>query len=445
MTKPIRGRNGNFVRHTPVNVLKHHVRSRRLAVPIILAAVGFGVFVVFQSMASTRAFTRMECLGTERKGYATAEDCYLGSAEGVASKYFITIFGRRPNVDSLKFWSNTLSGLSTPAEYRLAVKMLDSTEAKRKFTALPSDKDKIEYLYFNALGRKPDPAGLNYWSARAKREKNWAKIVTLFISRPEVARKIRPEVLISVNALPMNWWPTRVPASVSPRGVYSGWNWNASASGYKSFEHSLVVDSYKPGSSYFWSHQFGFVGGDGGYIGLQSTGAAGRRSGEYRKTAIFSIFKAAIATDTPGCTISYDTFDGAPGSGTSCIITYNWVKGRTYKLRTEMGAREANGTWWSGWVVDTTSGAKTLIGRIKVPATWKGHRNNSVMWTENFFSTARTCNDIPYSKVRFSKPIADSSIRPIGSSQTLSNTYQCNNSRITPRGDGVTQEVGRSR
>jgi hypothetical protein len=60
-------------------------------------------------------------------------------------------------------------------------------------------------------------------------------------------------------------------------------------------DQRLTVLGHSPGTHYFWSHQFGFIGGENGYLGLQV--------GSYpnnTKIALFSIW-GANGADGPNC------------------------------------------------------------------------------------------------------------------------------------------------
>lgn len=418
--------------------------NKKLALLLATLAAAIGVFVIVRSSASTPPFTRLQCYGVDHLGYKDTEACYAKSVEGVTGRSFIAVFNRTPEPEALKYWSNVYNSLRGAAQQQLITKLLDSPEAKRKLIMLPNDTSRVTYLYNSVLKRRPDTAGAKYWEARMKVDNNLAKTITAFTASSEAYSKTHVANMAAINKLPGSWWPTRQPQTVLPRGVYSNWAWRAPSTGYVSMEHNLTVDNYKEGSNYFWSHQFGFIGGEGGYIGLQSTGVK-NANGTYRKQAVFSIFSAAIAAEPSNCKIEHRTFDGAPGSGTSCIISFDWVQGRTYKLRVAKTGQDSRGSWWSGWVIDTATGRQTLIARISTPSSWKGLNNSSTMWTENFTSNATSCNTIPYSRVRFSKPLANGSITPAGSSHFLASSYQCNNSRAVPSNTGVTQEVGKQR
>lgn len=230
-------------------------------------------------------------------------------------------------------------------------------------------------------------------------------------------------------------------SAITPHQTYTNWNWSPPAEGFNSLKHQLTIDAVTPNAPYFWSHQFQFIGGDGGYIGLQSQG--NRVNGSVGKTAIFSVFGAGLAATPGNCVVEQAGFDGYNTSGSSCRIPYEWVQGRAYRLRTVKQTADSSGTWWAGYVQDTSTGAETLIGQIKLPPSWKGHGAWSVMWTEYFGAKPATCADLPYSKVRFTKPWANAgTIRPVSTSNYLTETSECKSSTITNGVDEVTHQMG---
>lgn len=229
--------------------------------------------------------------------------------------------------------------------------------------------------------------------------------------------------------------------AATPQGTYSNWFWSPPTSGFSNVRHTLTIEKVSENATYFWSHQYKFVGGDGGYIGLQSGGS--RVDGTKGKTAVFSVFNAGIAGTSGGCTVQQAGFDGGTGSGTSCRIAYDWIVGRTYTLKVQKGTIDSKGIWWVGTVVDMTTNIATEIGRYEVPLTWKGLGDWSVMWTEYFGVRPPTCEALPYSRVRFSQPTAeDGAIVPTSSNSYLTETADCKNSKVTSVGTDVIQEMG---
>lgn len=226
-----------------------------------------------------------------------------------------------------------------------------------------------------------------------------------------------------------------------PTGTYTNWTWPAAPTGNWNIEHGLTIEEVTPDATYFWSHQFKINGGDGGYIGLQSHGNS--VSGAIGKTAVFSIFGAGIEATPGNCKVEQAGFDGYQNSGSSCRIPFDWVLGRKYQLKAGITGSDAGGTWWTGTIQDTATGAVTEVGRIKVPTSWKGVDTWSVMWTEYFGGQPANCNDLAYSRVRFYTPRANNgATSPVGSSNTYASGGTCNNSTITNTGDGVIQQMG---
>jgi hypothetical protein len=415
--------------------------NNKLVLAIILVCAIAGGLAVFRSRAASLPYSRLDCTQAQsNKGYSSLPQCYAHSIEGSTAQAFIAVLGRKPEKTALQYWSNVYSSYRSGPQQTLINKLLSGSEAQVKFTKLPSSDEKVKYLYNTILQRKPDSSGAKYWKNRIEKDKNIGQTIAAFINTPQAISKLQPLTMESISSLPGNWRPSRMSKPVAARGIYSNWNWSPPASGYSILEHDLTVNSIKEPSSYFWAHQFKFIGGDGGYIGLQSTSVPDGKN--YKRQAIFSIFGAGIAAKQPYCKVEKSGFDGYNTSGTSCIITYNWIKNHVYHLKTSRVASDASGTWWSGWVVDKNTGSQTLIGTIKVPGKWRGFGNWSVMWTENYYSTAPTCGHIPYSNVRFSNPVANGYIKPVSASQSLSKLFECTNSIIKSGVSGVVQEVG---
>jgi hypothetical protein len=112
-------------------------------------------------------------------------------------------------------------------------------------------------------------------------------------------------------------------AAVAPNGTYSNWTWPASTTGYYNFDQRLTILGHSPGTHYFWAHQFQFIGGDGGYLGLQ-VGLYPNNS----KIALFSVWGANGAQGA-----NCGPFNEG-GAGYTCRLDpYAWVSGRAYRMR----------------------------------------------------------------------------------------------------------------
>jgi hypothetical protein len=202
----------------------------------------------------------------------------------------------------------------------------------------------------------------------------------------------------------------------TPRSIHTEWWWpppptiyRTMSGGYRSFEHVLVPE-VDPGSRapYAWVHEFGFLGGEGGYLGLEVPGDGGGG------TAVFSIRGAQ-----------------------TCRIPWPWQAGRGYELQiwTEGGAS------WSAGVRDA-DGPQTVIGRIQVPEQWRRLATTSVMSTEYRGGPLARCADLPPSRVWFSEPTADGgSVRPVRH-ETRLGPGTCEGSIVELTGGGLRHLMG---
>lgn len=112
-----------------------------------------------------------------------------------------------------------------------------------------------------------------------------------------------------------------------------------------------------PGQNFiYWAFQGYFVQGQGWYVGLQP-------SGEFGKTALFSVFGEGSTPLDPACKAGADN-----GAGTHCHIPYPWDTGRAYQFVVTLVAGNAGTSTWQGSVQDLATGATTVIGAIGVTA-----------------------------------------------------------------------------
>jgi len=185
-----------------------------------------------------------------------------------------------------------------------------------------------------------------------------------------------------------------------------------------------------PDATYFWAHQFRLVGGEGGYIGLQTKG--NRADGSLGKMAIFSIWDA-LGAEGMG-TVRF----GGEGVGWSCRIPYRWEAGRVYRLRVATDRRG----WWDASVADIAAGTTSWIGRIRVPEDWGGLGEWSVMWTEFYGASLSRCQDLAHSRVVFGTPVADDGAIVPDSHGNHYNDGTCDTSNIELVDRGVRHEIG---
>lgn len=196
-------------------------------------------------------------------------------------------------------------------------------------------------------------------------------------------------------------------AQVGPQGTYSDWQQPTTPdTGF----YNLDITVY-PGNDpdvaqhgVYYAHQFGIIGGSGGYIGLQKDSNG--------KRAIFSIWDALSATG-PGegrpCRDHAPPCAGAftgEGDGYQTMVPFDWQPGHEYRYRVWQTGSDDSGTSWGGWILDE-HGGETFIGEIRVPADWSGLAGGSITWVEYYANHASVCSDLGYSVVYFDAPKAD--------------------------------------
>jgi len=224
-------------------------------------------------------------------------------------------------------------------------------------------------------------------------------------------------------------------AAVAPNGTYSWWYWPASSTGYYNFDERVTIIGHSPGTHYFWAHQIGFVGGDGGYLGLQV--------GSYPNNTKIALFSLWGANGAEGANCGPFVEGGA---GYTCRIDpFNWVTGRAYRLRVWAVGADALGEWWGAWVQDTVTGVDSYVGKLRVPTSWGGLRPDwSVSWTEYFGSRPKNCAKIPWAKAQFDYPTADNGTVQIASHTPTVGSGDCPGySQIYQIPGADVQEMGR--
>jgi hypothetical protein len=210
-------------------------------------------------------------------------------------------------------------------------------------------------------------------------------------------------------------------------GPYVTWDWPDA--GYSDIEERLTISRRTTSDSHlFYAHQFGFVGGDGGYIGLQE----GSNTGS--KIVLFSIWSA---NGTSGRNCGH--FSGE-GTGRTCRIDpYDWKPGRTYELEVQLAGADDKGTWYVATVLDTVTGSKQVVGSIRVPGAWGGVQG-WVSWTEYFGGSVARCTDLPRSRVLWGFPTAEHGTVKSTGHEDIVNEGDCQ-AKVTDVPNGVLQII----
>jgi hypothetical protein len=234
----------------------------------------------------------------------------------------------------------------------------------------------------------------------------------------------------------MSWFRRRTgprPEVVSPTGTYTDVHFPPTAAGYDDLGWDVTIRVDPSPDGYFWSHQFGLVGGEQGYVGLQTHNA--ELGGPI---AIFSIW-SALDSVGPGWAGPF----GGEGTGRTARIPYRWRTDVGYHLSVERDRSVGAATWWHATVRDPTTGVASPIGAIRVPDHWGGITPSTVMWTERYSGPMRRCTDLRHAVADFTSPTTDGGrVVPVRLHDHLADPVTCANSAISTVPGGSRHEMG---
>ncbi len=231
--------------------------------------------------------------------------------------------------------------------------------------------------------------------------------------------------------------------------TFTDWSWSAPSD---SVEAELRIETDLSKDGYFWAYQFGFVGGIGGFFGLQRRGGyqADPPDGpvEVAEMAVFWVGGSPLRAELGD--IQYPNarayLEQKMGSGWWTLhARYEWSICQNYRLRVARQSTEATGDIWYGATVrDEVTGVDTFIGRVLVPAAWGQLSTAGSTWIDRIGrGTLTTCNDIEYSSGTFLTPsAANGTLSPTSHSNRFEMPGSCPNARFTELPEGVRHEVG---
>jgi hypothetical protein len=142
----------------------------------------------------------------------------------------------------------------------------------------------------------------------------------------------------------------------------------------------------------FFTLNFDFESGQGGYIGLQSDEAG---AGNVR----FSLWNTTVARGE-----SCRPFDGE-GEGMTCVLPVPIDPATVYRVRVTRDATDAGGQWWSSWL-EMPDGTQRHIGAIRVRRQDRDIAAASLHNFSEFWGDAvNACGEAPLSAAVFASPI----------------------------------------
>lgn len=186
------------------------------------------------------------------------------------------------------------------------------------------------------------------------------------------------------------------------------------------YNHDIHLTWHKEpvdGWGMFAMYYFSFQAGVGGYTGLQKTTVPGRP-----KTAIFSIWDVAgrqTAMPVPGTVCQRF---GHEGSGTMCILPFDWKADTEYKMRVWriLNSNTGYSEKWGAWVINVKTEEETMIGMIELynannQVGYGMLSNQGLMSATEFFTgpSNADCSNLPEFNITWRGPFGNNgSINP---------------------------------
>jgi hypothetical protein len=258
---------------------------------------------------------------------------------------------------------------------------------------------------------------------------------TAFVYLPHVARQYRL-LTVTPSATPSPT-PTATPWGDRP-GDYTNYRFNNDAGPFFNLDIYSTWES-APSTGYIYpAFQFFFQANQGGYMGMQLVGT--------QKKALFSIWDMTEGSGTAQPISSWCDRFGGEGTGARCLIDYDWVPGREYRLRVWAVDSDQNGESWVGAIQDTVTDIETQIGVIYLynSGGYTGYgwlRTDTYTFLE-YFGGPPGCDNQPYSRVLWRGPFANAN--DYIADQAVVPAYpNCTHNNVTTSGwPYVTHEAG---
>lgn len=195
-------------------------------------------------------------------------------------------------------------------------------------------------------------------------------------------------VALAVAALGLIWAPSAQAEQQRWAAAYVDWTFPDQDPGI-ALAQTLWIP--QPAHASFFTLNWDFSGGDGGYIGLQ-TNEAGVGN------ARFSLWNASAARGA-----ACRRFDGE-GEGMTCEIPVGIVRNALYRVHVQRGEADAQGQWWIG-SLEAPDGRRLEIGALRVARASAAIAPETVHDFSEFWGDAvNACRDVPLSAAAFGAP-----------------------------------------
>lgn len=239
--------------------------------------------------------------------------------------------------------------------------------------------------------------------------------------------------------------------------VISDWVWPAPVSSLKwelmvEREISRPTPASPPTSGYYFAHQFSFVEGVVGFMGLQAEGGyqadPPSSAVDFTKMAVFWVSGPPLSGELGDIAYPDARVASATVAGVSFLTIharFEWQACRVYRLRVGPDETESDGsTWYRASIEDMSAGTETSLGRLLLPADVGQFSPFSVSRTMPIdFRDNAACDAQAPSSVVFGAPSAeDDGIRASLATSRFVEPLRCTSSRLTELPGAVRHELG---
>jgi hypothetical protein len=205
-----------------------------------------------------------------------------------------------------------------------------------------------------------------------------------------------------------------------------------------------------PTGGYYWVHQFSFLEGISGRLGIQAEGFYQTdppdSPGEFTKMAVFWLSGPPLEAELGD--IQYPDARVAPETAfgvryLTIHARFEWQACRVYRFKVAPQSTETDGNiWYGAWIEDVEASSETLLGRMLLPGDSGPLSPFSVSRTVPIVFGEQTCDVPKLGSALFGRPRTTEGDLQAEASTNRFVEPHCPSSRFTVFDSAVRQEVG---
>lgn len=206
------------------------------------------------------------------------------------------------------------------------------------------------------------------------------------------------------------------------RGLYTLWTWAEPAGSFGAYDVLMRIDDgpfpSEPDPSYFFSHQYSYVGGGIAYVGLQFNGLSGARNQLIwsvwnsipASVAAFAVVGGHAGTPPADLAVSAHPF-GGEGIGQTINMGNAWTHGHEHRMRLYSLGDDGHGDgshWFLLYFADLTADWEVQVGKIcNAPGNGFIAATGSSSFFEPYGGPKNRPEEFPYACAVLHKPVGN--------------------------------------